>query len=144
MIIRTKRGVDVYEIIPHTQFKHDFPENLLDPYLHLLDLNQQKLEFRLLKHDVSIWDTASIDWVITISQSTIPAWSAHGQRTLPCGNELRMIDYHSRTQAAVVKIFQSIERKEYIELTFSPNGKVYVTLIRYHLEFAFEIGRAHV
>jgi len=139
LIIRTKRGADVYEIISHIHLKGDFPETLLDSYLHLLDLNQQKLEFRPLRYDASIWDTANSDWVITISKPTKQTWSAHGHRTLPCGRELRMIDYHSRTQASIAEIFQSIERKKYIELTFCPKkNKVYLALIRYKLKFAFD------
>jgi len=139
LIIRTKRGADMHEIICHTRLKHDFPKTLLDPYLHLLDLNRRKLEFQPWKGSGSIWDFADSDWVITISQSTKQTWSAYGQRTLPCGRELRMIDYHSPTQTALAEIFHAIEKKKYIELSFSiEENKVYLTLIRYKLEFAFD------
>jgi len=137
LVIRAKRDDDVHEIIPHTVLDGDFPEAMLSPYLHLLDLNRPKLEFRPLKNDDSLWESSNGHWVVTISEWEGLSWSARGQHMH--NPELRLIDYHSPTQAALAEIFQSIEGKSHIQLTFSPmDKKVHLKLARYGLEFDFD------
>ncbi|KAF8464895.1 hypothetical protein BDZ91DRAFT_795394 [Kalaharituber pfeilii] len=133
LIIRTKKGCTVHEIIPHGELTDDFPVTMLNSYAHFLNLNEQTLEFRPIKEGKSLWTPSRENWVVTISRWT-DSWLAQGRRTIS-GDETTLIDFRSPTHKAIGAIFQSIEKEARIEVTVSMNNKLGVNLPRYQLAF---------
>ncbi|KAF8465697.1 hypothetical protein BDZ91DRAFT_763523 [Kalaharituber pfeilii] len=48
LIIRTKKGSTIHEVIPQEKLTNDFPTFMLTSHIHFLDLNQHILVFRPL------------------------------------------------------------------------------------------------
>ncbi|KAF8450069.1 hypothetical protein BDZ91DRAFT_811134 [Kalaharituber pfeilii] len=141
LIIRTKLGSEVYEIIPHSKLEGDFPHTMLNSFVHFLHLTDQRLEFRPLDDSTSLWRPSPSNWVVSISKDH-PNWRAEGTIGM-----LRLIDYHSPTTQAMNQLFKSIESPSHLELTLTSNQTVNVKLARYNLDFEFNgtnIQESHI
>ena len=123
LVIRTRRGEGVLELIPREHFQGDLPADLLDCYTHWLNLSSRVIEFRPLHQT---WISSMNNWRLEHppdSSSTL----SKGLRNL--------VDVRSRTHSAAMEIFKSPEEVDFVHVTLCEDVQLEVCLPRLKLNF---------
>ncbi|KDQ56356.1 hypothetical protein JAAARDRAFT_132359 [Jaapia argillacea MUCL 33604] len=128
LLIRTRRGAQQLQLIPHAVMRGDFPHLLVEHRAHWLDLLSGEMEFRPLD---SLWSSSPDNWWTNFS--TYGASVMH--RKAP-HETLQLIDVRSPTFKMVSSIFRPIESPEYLIATCCGTQSSFsIDLHRYRLSF---------
>ncbi len=125
LIIRTRKGSETLELVPHNQLLSDLPMALVNNYMHWLNIQTQEIEFRPLKEQ----------W-----QSDPDNWCLHYQRKRRAVSTIRrckskLVDLRSATFKAVMEVFGPLENPEHVHATYSEDHGLEVALVRFDLHF---------
>ena len=123
IVIRTRKGSQILELVPQRYFNNDLPSSLVEEYFHWLDVTYQKIEFRPLSQR---WQSNSDKWSLQ--------YEAKGTSVLVRGDR-RLIDIRSDTFAQIMQIFGALETVEQVLVTLSDSECLEVALPRYDLRF---------
>ena len=114
-------------LIPRSNLRGDFPVDLIDKYVHWLDLSTGVLEFRPVG---SLWTPETSNWQLYIRRPGI-----HPRAVLQKPNQgISLIDIRSRTFGMVSNLVSSLESPKYIVATYTAQV-LDVSLPRFHLSF---------
>ena len=125
LVIRTRRGGELLELIPKEHFAGDMPADLLNGYTHWLNLSSRVVEFRPLE---LTWISSTSNWRLAYPSGSSSHLS-NGERWL--------VDVRSKTYSAVMEIFNSLEEADFIHVTMFQNSQLEVYLARLKLNFFF-------
>jgi len=115
------------QLIPRSELCDDFPADLIDKYVHWLDLSTGELEFRPLR---SLWTPETSNWRLYLQNPGI-----HPPAVLQKPNQgISLIDIRSRTFGVVSNLVSSLESPKHIVATYT-DQTLEVSLPRFHLSF---------
>lgn len=124
LILRTRRGSEILELIPHEKFAGDLPTLLIEGYTHWLNLSTGQIELRPL---VSLWNTSPKNWRIH--------FSATSSKMVTDTSRL-MIDIHSDSFKMISNLLHPLEYDEFLTITTSEGGEsLSIDLPRFNLSF---------
>ena len=123
LVIRTRKGSRILEIIPNHRFAGDLPRALVDDYVHWLDLSAREIEFRPLDRR---WEYKPENWRLRYPSGSTPRLS-QGDRMF--------VDVRSPTYAATMNVFKALEVLEYVHVTLIKGHRLEIALPRYDLHF---------
>ena len=123
IIIRTRKGSQILELVPQRYFINDLPSSLIEEYFHWLDVTIQKIEFRPLSQR---WQSSPDNWSLR--------YEAKGTSVL-VRRDRRLTDIRSDTCAQILQIFGALETVEHVHVTLSDSACLEVALPRYDLRF---------
>ncbi|KIK65626.1 hypothetical protein GYMLUDRAFT_70721 [Collybiopsis luxurians FD-317 M1] len=121
LIIRTRQGKDIAELIPHNYFLRDLPSPLVRDYVHWLQISKQAVELSPLD---SIWHSPSDKCIIDII----------GSPQMTMGPTVHLIDPNSRTMSMLSSQLSSLEYPNEMLVILS-DGIVTVDLPRFRSAF---------
>lgn len=124
LIIRSRFGEEVYELVPHEKLAGDFPTHLVEQYFHWLVVATGALEFRP-KND---------PWKISPTKNWHLSYLGKASR-MALGNE-RLFDIRKGTALMISSILGRLEYPKYIDIRFHLDTQaVSAHLPRLKLEF---------
>ncbi len=123
IVVRTRKGQEVLELVPQVYFNGDLPVDFIDDYAHWLDLSSKEIEFRPLHLP---WISSKSNWRLKYRMNPAPHLFK---------GEKRLVDVRSDTCAAVMKIFGSLEAAEYVHVMLHKDVGLEVSLPRLKLNF---------
>ena len=123
IVIRIKDELGVLELFPHYDFHTDLPSSLIKDYVHWLNAETRRIEFRPLDQR---WTSNSKHWCLEYNPGTV-------SRLVRA--EQKLVDVRSATVAAVMEVLGALELLEHIHVTFSKTGRLEIALPRYDLHF---------
>lgn len=129
LIIRTRRGGEVYELLPLRALQGDFPQALVQEYAHWLDITTGVVEWRPL---ANAWTTSSHNWCMQ--------WD-HPKRFFLTNGRSRLIDVCSSTARAVSRVLSPLELKTHIHVLINcESEELEVQLPRFKLDFGLKMN----
>ena len=129
LILQARKPGDLrrLQLIPRSELRDDFPADLIDKYVHWLDLSAGELEFRPVR---SLWTPETSNWRLYIQRPGI-----HPRAVLRKANQgISLIDIRSRTFGVVSNLVSSLESPKHIVATVTAK-MLEVFLPRFHLSF---------
>lgn len=123
VVIKSRKGAQILELVPQHKFVHDLPSALIDGYFHWLDISRQEIEFRPLNQ---AWQSSPDNWRLLYQPGSISTLVRKDQR---------LIDIRSETCAQIQSIFGGLETLENVHVTLSDSRCLEVALPRYDLRF---------
>ena len=125
LIIRTRRGSEILQLVPHDEFLSDLPTSLVQNYTHWLDLSNSEIELRPIENP---WESSTQNWRIRFS---------HASYSRMCREpSLFLIDIRSPTFQMISTSLRPLESANNLIITYSYNdGKLSVDLPRFRLSF---------
>ncbi|KAK2765376.1 hypothetical protein FQN54_008222 [Arachnomyces sp. PD_36] len=128
LIIRTRSGKQVHELVPIHALGSDFPAFFVGDYAHWLDTNTGFVEWRPL---TDAWKYSPDNWRMKREGDTY---------ILTRGN-ITLIDVQSETTKAISQILMPLERAEYIHVSLNhEKGCLDINLPRLNLDFCLHSG----
>ncbi|CZR70243.1 uncharacterized protein PAC_20144 [Phialocephala subalpina] len=138
LIIRTRKGVKIYELIPISKLHGDFPTLPITNYTHWLIVGEKKIEFRPL---ANAWKVSE-DWDPT--EGLILDFTDNWALLVKNGSGA-FIDVQSRTAKMISEILRPLEKQNFIQLTFhETQGLLDIELPRLRISFALGGGETIV
>ena len=129
LILQARKPGDLrrLQLIPRSKLRDDFPADLIDNYVHWLDLSTGELEFRPVG---SLWSPETSNWRLYIQRPGV-----HPRAVLRKVNQgISLIDIRSRTFGVVSNLVSSLESPKHIVATYTTQ-MLEVFLPRFHLSF---------
>lgn len=125
LVIRTRKGQEVLELVPSENFIGDLPNSFVDDYTHWFDLYSTEIEFRPI--DLP-WKSSMDNWRLQyqVGLDFAPRLSK---------GERRLIDVRSRSFTAVMEVFGCLESAQFVHVTLHKEIKLEVFLPRLKLNF---------
>ena len=123
IIIRTRKGSQILELVPQRYFINDLPSSLIEEYFHWLDVTHRTIEFRPLSQR---WQSSPDNWSLR--------YEPKGTSVI-VRRDRRLIDIRSDTFAQTLQIFRALETVEHVHVTWSDSECLEVALPRYDLRF---------
>ncbi|RDW94330.1 hypothetical protein BP5796_00093 [Coleophoma crateriformis] len=121
LIIRTKKGDQIHELLPQSALKHDFPAEFVKNFSHWLNISTGSIEFRSLENT---WQPSPNNW-----QS--PEYSL----SLIQGH-CKLVDVRSTTAKNIARLLEGIEDASNIHTLYhSESSFLEVQLPRLNLDF---------
>ncbi|KAI9890486.1 MAG: hypothetical protein M1814_003970 [Vezdaea aestivalis] len=128
LIIRTKKGEEVLELLPVHALQDDFPRAFIHEFTHWLNKTTGIVQWRPLKRT---WSTSSGNWQMN---------SGRVKKVLAQGY-CKMIDYRSPTATMVSKILSPLDEPAHIHIFFNcERQELEVHLPRFKLDFFLAEG----
>ena len=129
LILQVRKPGDLrrLQLIPRSELRDDFPSDLIDRYVHWLDLSTGELEFRPVG---SLWTPEPSNWRLYMQR---PGIRSHAVLQKP-NQGISLIDIHSRTFGVVSNAVSSLESPKNIVATYTAQ-MLEVFLPRFHLSF---------
>lgn len=123
VVIRTRKGQEVLELIHPECFDGDLPANFVNDYAHWLDLSSKEIEFRPI--DLP-WSSSGSNWRLRYQLDPGP-YLFKGER--------RLVDVRSGSCVAVMKVFRSLEATKYVHVMLHKDAELEIFLPRWKLNF---------
>ena len=137
MTIRAIKNGILYHLIPRKIISLDFPAKFVDDNVHWLNTTDRTIEFR---PNENLWELGPKDWKVFFEHEVDLLLAKAYLESTPYS----LLDVRSRLSQQVYRIFQPIETKGFIELTFNDDdGQTEVKWTRYHLRFTVVRGSLH-
>ena len=125
--IRKPGDLRTLQLVPRSELRDDFPADLIDKYVHWLDLSTGVLEFRPVG---SLWTSETSNWWLYMRG---PGIRPHAVLQKP-SQGISLIDIRSRTFGVVSNLVSSLESQKHIVVTYTAHV-LEVFLPRFHLSF---------
>ncbi|EON66141.1 hypothetical protein W97_05384 [Coniosporium apollinis CBS 100218] len=123
LIVRPRLGSRILEIIPHELFRADLPRQLVEDYVHWLDLQSNEIEFRPRN---SIWSSSEQNWRLQ--------FSSRGPTSLRILNK-RLVNPLSHIARKIFSILATLDDRVNIHITMTDEKLIEVSLPRFALHF---------
>ena len=132
LLLQTRKPGDLrrLQLIPRSELRDDFPADLIDKYVHWLDLSTGELEFRPVG---SLWTSETSNWWLYMRRPGIHSHAVQPVLQKP-GQGISLIDIRSRTFGVVSDLMSSLESPKHIVVTYTAQ-MLEVFLPRFHLSF---------
>jgi hypothetical protein len=130
LLIRTRRGSEIHELIPHHILSGDLPRLLVENYTHWLNLSNGEMELRALDSPL---EPSEQNWRMR--------FSSLGHCDMRRRPSTLMVDIRSPTFKMVSACLAPLESAEYLTMTYSLDGfRLSVDLPRFRLSFFLNSG----
>lgn len=127
LIIRTRRGEEVYELLPLSAIKGDFPHALVQEYAHWLNDTTGLVEWRPL---TDAWATSSHNWCMKRDDE---------EGFYLTQGKYRLIDICSSTAKAISRVLSPLELDTHIHIMVNcESEELEIRLPRFKLDFALK------
>jgi hypothetical protein len=127
LVIRTRRGTEILELVPNQKLNGDLPKLLVEDYTHWLNVSTGEIELRPVAYP---WKSAPQNWRIQ--------FSTDGQSTMEMNRQstLLLVDIRSSTFKILSSFLQQLEHTEYMTMTCSSDYRsLNIDLPRFRLSF---------
>ena len=133
LILQAKKPGDsqILQYIPPSKLIDDFPECLIDKYVHWLDRSTREIEFRPAG---SLWTTEPSNWRLRINEPNIYP-RAILRRPSQGISSTQLIDIRSSTFNMVSSLLSPLESPKHIMATYTSTQTLEVSLPRFRLSF---------
>ncbi|KAL8381990.1 hypothetical protein RB595_005988 [Gaeumannomyces hyphopodioides] len=136
LVVRSEKKGVIYELIPPSNFGHDFPNRLLDGYAHWLVLGQERIEFRPL--DMA-WRTLKEAGPL-LDEYYVLDFSAAGARLTKANPRTEaVVDIRSETAQFLHTILRPLESPRFIDITLD-QGRSVLKISLQRLRLSFNVG----
>ena len=132
MQARKPGDLQILQLIPRSILLDDFPIELIDNYVHWLDLNTGELEFRPAR---SLWTPETSNWRLYIDTPGVHPRSMLQKKPGQRISSRQLIDIRSSTFGAVSSLLSRVESPNHITVTYVAAQALEVSLPRYRLSF---------
>lgn len=122
LIVKTRKGDQMLELIPHQKFRGDLPNVFVEEHTHWMNLATRVIELRPL--DLQ-WQSSPHNWQIRYGEDLA---------TMNLGTQ-QLVDGQSQTFGAVAQRLAAIECSEFLHVTYSPDQGIIIRLPRYNFQF---------
>ena len=123
LLIQTRHGVEILELIPNHKFIKDLPRLFVEEYTHWINIKSGTIELRPL---ASLWQSCADNWRITCQDNALA--------TMRCGT-FQLVDSQSNVFKAVEKRLEGIESADYLHVMQCSSQGLIVKLPRYNFHF---------
>ena len=123
LVIRTRKGEEMLELVPESHFEGDLPAEFVNEYTLWLDLSSRVIEFRPLHQ---IWTSSQNNWRLSYQ----PDANSHLSK-----GERRLVDVRSNTCLAAFEIFKSLEMMKFVHVMLFQEVRLEVYLPRLKMTF---------
>ncbi|RDW89094.1 hypothetical protein BP6252_01126 [Coleophoma cylindrospora] len=121
LIIRTRNGDQIQELLPQSALENDFPADFVNNFAHWLNISTGSIEFRPLEN---AWQQSPNNWQL-----------AARDRSLSQGHR-KLIDVRSTTAKNISNLLEGIEDAENMHILYhSGSSSLEVQLARFNLDF---------
>ena len=129
LVIRTRRGMEILELIPHQKLYGDLPKLLVENYTHWLNISTYEIELRPLDN---IWKSSAQNWRIQYSSDGLTKMTMKRQSQ----STSLLVDIRSSTFGILSSFLLQLEHAEHMIITCSSDYlSVNVDLPRFRLSF---------
>ncbi|KAF5344594.1 hypothetical protein D9758_013920 [Tetrapyrgos nigripes] len=121
------------ELIPNYVLVDDFPTELVQDYVHWLDLKQRRIEFRPLR---SLWEPSSWEWVLTMNTDG-PLMSDRQSN--------KLVDVHCTAFRMIAGQFSKLEQSHQTIVTCTiTSGKWHLSISLPRFRLGFFVSRTGI
>lgn len=129
LIIRTRSGNQVYELIPLHFLETDFPEAFVQKYAHWMQITTGSIEWRPMAR---IWEPSQGSWLMQVDNSRSSRLTCDGKS---------LIDVWSQTFQEISRILSPLEHATHIHVMYDhTEDQLNIHLPRYKLDFLLGQG----
>ena len=123
VVIRTVKGLQTLELIPHHELVGDLPAALVTDYVHWLDPANREIEFRPIGQP---WQSDVDNWRLRYNPN---------DSSYLLVKDKKIIDIRSKTCEKILSIFGGLEVIDHVHITLSNDQRLEVALPRFDLRF---------